>query len=149
MGLVHSVLRAAKLSFLRVLRKLFTLHEWPKPAEELVSLALIGLPAPGSLIQDAKDAFADPAKLEELQYYYSELKSNPAWIHFLGRLLAMRDMYRESVLIGERDRFGNDITDKMRASYGTLLQVLAIPAQVAQVRKEATMALGINDSNLT
>lgn len=100
---------------------------------------------PSELILRARAAKDNPADLLELRTDYDNLKTHPAWKHFMGCILELRDMTKQGILIGERDRFGNDLTDKLRASYGILLQILAIPAQVEQLQKESELALiGIN-----
>ena len=117
--------------------------------EELVKRALAAMPLPKDLILSADEKMADPAELLELMHHYEALTSNPAWQHLTGRLLAMMARYEQAILIGERDRHGNDLTDKLRASYGTLLQILAIPAQIRALQQESQQALlGLIDPNL-
>lgn len=88
-------------------------------------------------MQQAQEVHQQPISLVELDGQYQAIASDPAWLHLMGCLANMRRMYEEAILRGERDRFGNDLTDKARASYGTLLQIMAIPAQISQSRKTA------------
>jgi hypothetical protein len=119
----------------------FKKHPEPLTTPDLIKLALARLPLPERLIADAAAAYASPESLLDLRSNYESLASHPAWQHFTGRLLDMKQRYEQAILVGEKDRQGNDVTDKMRAAYGTLLQILAIPAQVEQLHKQAEETL--------
>lgn len=120
----------------------------PSPLQLLIQSTFQGLPLPQALIRDSAESFANPVTLLELKHHYESLKINPAWRHFLGRLLEMKTLMEAGILRGERDRFGNDVTDKMRVSYGVLLQILAIPGQITTIQRETEHALvGVPQEN--
>ena len=111
-------------------------------AETLVESTIKQLPLPVDvLIENSTKSFDDPAELMMLANAYSQQKNNLAWVHLFGEILRLKQMYEKMILIGERDRFGVDLTPSIRASYGTLLQILAIPAQVQKIHKGQEEAL--------
>lgn len=116
-----------------------------KPSESLaftlIDKTLQGLPLPDELVQASKDAFENPVALLDLRSNYDNLKRHPAWLHFLGRLIEIKSIYERAILMGERDRFGNDLSPQLRASYGTLMQILALPGQIETIQRESEAAL--------
>lgn len=119
-----------------------TLPPLPTPAADLVDRAVKRLAASPQVLIDAADArLGNPGEVLVLADQYRTMTQSEAWKHYTGRLLAMKGLLQEAILKGEKDKFGNDLTPYFRASYGILLQVLAVPAQIEGLKEEAENVL--------
>lgn len=127
---------------------LFKRSPEPPTIHDLINAALKGLPAPEDLVMlSRKDE--DPLSLLALKDHYEDIKQHPAWQHFVGRLVEIRSEMVKAVLRGDRDRFGNDLTDELRAAYGVIEQILAIPGQILdKQRREEEIRFGRPATNL-
>lgn len=68
--------------------------------------------------------------LLELRQQYQEMVGHPAWQHFQGMLLSLKEKLEQDILMGSVNRKGEDLTPLARSAYGIVLQILAIPAQI-------------------
>jgi hypothetical protein len=69
-------------------------------------------------------------ELIELSEHYKTLQHDKAWQHFQGLLISLKTKLETGILRGMVEH-GEDKTPQLRACYGIVLQILAIPAQVA------------------
>ena len=98
---------------------------------------------PNLLWNTSRASTTDPQALLDLCASYEALKGNPAWEDFWGMLAGLKKEYERDLLLGSYDKRGRDLTHEKRASYGTLLQIMSIPAERLQRRQLSEEALGI------
>jgi len=78
-----------------------------------------------------------PTELYDLESEYEDLKRHTAWLHFYTKLDTIKQDLERQILRGVTDGKGEDLTPYIRASYGTLLQVMAVPQTIKALRQQA------------
>ncbi len=86
---------------------------------------------PEALSRRSEEVFDNPRELIPLSDQYEDLQNHPAWLDFMGRLYGMQRDLGDKILEGQRDTWGNDITDQYRGMFTLLGEMMAIPIKVA------------------
>ena len=80
--------------------------------------------------------------LIELAQQYKSLREHPAFKHYQGMIWSLKDKIESGILTGVQDGKA-DVTPQLRAIYGMLLQVIAIPSQIENKTLAAEYQAGL------
>lgn len=63
---------------------------------------------------------------------------------FYSRLDIMREQIQAHIMTGALDQQGNDVTDALRANYGLICNIMAIPGFLEQEKISAEQMVGLH-----
>lgn len=87
---------------------------------------------------------ANPAQLIPLWNSYESMMGMDAWADFYSRLDMMREQIQNHIMAGSLDEGGRDVTDALRANYGLICNIMAIPGFLEEHKISAEQMLGLH-----